>query len=226
MTLESRARCLGAAIALLGLACTGRALSAAGPLPDPATDEPVAMSKGQPKAVFAGGCFWGVDAVFKHVRGVKSVTSGYAGGSAATALYDIVSDGRTGHAESVEIIYDRSQVTYGQLLKIFFSVTHDPTEVNRQGPDEGTQYRSAIFYSSDEQKRIGQAYIDQLTAAKAFPRQIATEVVPLKKFYPAEAYHQNYLAEHPTSPYIKAYDLPKIEQLKVQFPDIFVARPR
>jgi peptide-methionine (S)-S-oxide reductase len=224
MLFESRIRYLGAAIALLGLACTGRALSAAGPLPDPATDEPIAMSKGQPKAVFAGGCFWGVDAVFKHVRGVKSVTSGYAGGSAATALYDIVSDGRTGHAESVEIIYDRTQVTYGQLLKIFFSVAHDPTEVNRQGPDEGTQYRSAIFFANDEQKRIGQAYIDQLTAAKVFPRRIATEVVPLKKFYAAEAYHQNYLAEHPTSPYIKSYDLPKIEQLKIQFPDIYVTR--
>jgi peptide-methionine (S)-S-oxide reductase len=188
----------------------------------PAT--PVESASGPQTAVFAGGCFWGVDAVFKHVRGVKSVTSGYAGGSAATALYDIVSNGQTGHAESVEIVYDRSQVTYGQLLKIFFSVAHDPTEVNRQGPDEGTQYRSAIFYASEEQKRVGQAYIDQLTAAKVFRHPIATEVVPLKKFYAAEAYHQNYLAEHPTSPYIRTYDLPKIEQLKTQFPEIYVAR--
>jgi peptide-methionine (S)-S-oxide reductase len=224
MRLAPRARYLWAAIALVGLSCTARTLSAAGPLPDPAIDEPIAMSKGQPKAVFAGGCFWGVDAVFKHVRGVKSVTSGYAGGSAATALYDVVSNGRTGHAESVEIIYDRAQVTYGQLLKILFSVAHDPTEVNRQGPDDGTQYRSAIFYTSDEQKRIGRAYIAQLSAARVFRRPIATEVVPLKKFYAAEAYHQNYLAEHPTSPYIRAYDLPKIEQLKIQFPDIYVAR--
>jgi len=193
-------------------------------LPDPAVDEPVAASKGQPAAVFAGGCFWGVDAVFKHVRGVTRVTSGYAGGSASTAVYDIVGTGRTGHAESVEILYDRSQITYGQLLKIFFSIAHDPTELNRQGPDVGPQYRSAIFFASGEQRRIGQAYIEQLNAARAFPRPIVTEVAPLKAFYQAEPYHQNYVARHPDIPYIRVYDLPKVEHLRIQFPDLYVSR--
>ena len=182
------------------------------------------MAKSQPTAVLAGGCFWGVDAVFKHVRGVTRVTSGYAGGAANTAVYEVVGTGRTGHAESVEIVYDRSQISYGQLLKIFFTVAHDPTELNRQGPDEGPQYRSAIFFASDEQRRIGQAYIDQLNAAKVFPRPIVTEVAPLKGFYKAENYHQDYLALHPNAPYIRMFDQPKIENLRVQFPDRYVSR--
>jgi peptide-methionine (S)-S-oxide reductase len=182
------------------------------------------MSKSQPTAVLAGGCFWGVDAVFKHVRGVTRVTSGYAGGARSTAVYELVGTGRTGHAESVEIVYDRSQISFGQLLKIFFTVAHDPTELNRQGPDEGPQYRSAIFFASDEQQRVAHAYIDQLNAAKAFPRPIVTEVAPLKGFYRAEDYHQNYLAQHPNSPYIRMFDQPKIEHLRIQFPDRYLSR--
>jgi peptide-methionine (S)-S-oxide reductase len=222
-----RVRDLVVVIALVSLGCTGRAVTAAGravALPDPAVDEPVAMSKGEPTAVFAGGCFWGVDAVFKHVRGVKRVTSGYSGGSASTAVYEVVGSGRTGHAESVEIIYDRTQISYGQLLKIFFAVAHDPTELNRQGPDEGPQYRSVIFFASDEQRRIGQAYIDQLNAAKVFPRPIVTQVVALKAFYRAEGYHQNYAALHPDNPYIRFNDLPKVEHLRMQLPDLYVKR--
>jgi peptide-methionine (S)-S-oxide reductase len=221
-------RILVVATALLCAGCAGNAVTAAGAvaLPDPAVDEAVAMtmSKNQPIAVFAGGCFWGVDAVFKHVRGVTRVTSGYSGGAASTAIYEVVGSGRTGHAESVEIVYNRSQISYGQLLKVFFAVAHDPTELNRQGPDEGPQYRSVIFFASDEQRRIGQAYINQLNAAKVFPRPIATEVVPLKMFYQAEDYHQNYLALHPDSPYIRRFDLPKVEQLRTQFPDLYVNR--
>jgi peptide-methionine (S)-S-oxide reductase len=162
--------------------------------------------------------------VFKHVRGVKRVTAGYSGGSASTALYDIVGTGRTGHAESVEIVYDRSQISYGQLLKVFFAVAHDPTELNRQGPDEGPQYRSVIFFASEEQRRIGQAYIDQLKAAKVFARPIVTEVAPLKAFYQAEEYHQDYAARHPNLPYIFIYDLPKIERLRTQLPDLYVGK--
>jgi peptide-methionine (S)-S-oxide reductase len=229
MMFDWRVRYLAAVLALLSLGCAGKSLTAAGTalvLPDPAVDEPAvtAMSKSQPTAVLAGGCFWGVDAVFKHVHGVMRVTSGYAGGAASTAVYEVVGTGRTGHAESVEIVYDRSQISYGQLLKIFFTVAHDPTELNRQGPDEGPQYRSAIFFASDEQRRIGQAYIDQLNAAKVFPRTIVTEVVPLKGFYRAEDYHQDYLALHPNAPYIRMFDQPKIENLRMQFPDRFVSR--
>jgi len=226
MNFQVRAGHLVVVTALLSAGCAESAMTAAAAvvLPDPAVDEPVAASKGQPAAVFAGGCFWGVDAVFKHVRGVTRVTSGYAGGSASTAVYDIVGTGRTGHAESVEILYDRSQISYGQLLKIFFAIAHDPTELNRQGPDVGPQYRSAIFFASEEQRRIGQAYIDQLSAARAFPRPIVTEVAPLKAFYQAEPYHQNYVARHPDIPYIRVYDLPKVEHLRIQFPDLYVSR--
>jgi peptide-methionine (S)-S-oxide reductase len=188
-------------------------------LPDPLTDEPVAMSKGQPTAVFAGGCFWGVEAVFDHLKGVKTATAGYSGGSATTATYEIVSDGRTGHAESVKVTYDRSQITYGQLLKVFFSVAHDPTERNRQGPDEGTQYRSVIFTASADQKRIAEAYIAQLNQEKVFKRPIGTEITDLAGFYEAEAYHQNYVANNPRSAYVRAYDLPKLDHLRKQFPD-------
>jgi peptide-methionine (S)-S-oxide reductase len=169
-------------------------------------------------AVFAGGCFWGVDAVFKHVKGVSNVESGYAGGSAATAHYEQVSDGNTGHAESVRVRFDPSQVSYQQLLEVFFSVAHDPTQLNRQGPDYGTQYRSAIFYTSPEQHQIALEYIKHLTVARTFSDPIVTQVVPLEQFYPAEDYHQNYLALHPYQPYIVFNDMPKLEELRKKFP--------
>ncbi len=172
-------------------------------------------------AVFAGGCFWGVDAVFKHVKGVTNVESGYAGGNAATAHYEMVSEGNTGHAESVRVRFDPAKISYQQLLQVFFSVAHDPTELNRQGPDSGSQYRSAIFYTSDEQMKIAQSAIQQLTAAHKFSAPIVTQVVPLQQFYPAEDYHQNYLALHPYQPYIVFNDMPKLGQLKKQFPALY-----
>ncbi len=204
------------------IAC--RASSAAVKLPSPAVDEPLSKSKSQQTLVLAGGCFWGIQAVFKHVKGVISATSGYAGGSAATAQYETVSTGRTGHAESVRVVYDPSQVSYGQILQVFFSVAHDPTELNRQGPDDGTQYRSVIFYANDEQKRIAQAYIDQLNRAKVFPQPIVTQVVPLQGFYPAEDYHQDYAELHPNEPYIAINDLPKIGHLKQTLPELYVGK--
>ncbi|HUI83352.1 MAG TPA: peptide-methionine (S)-S-oxide reductase MsrA [Candidatus Binatia bacterium] len=190
-------------------------------LPTPAVDEVLASSPGQQTAVVAGGCFWGIQAVFQHVKGVISATSGYSGGSASTAEYETVSTGTTNHAESVQIVYDPSRVTYGQLLQVFFSVAHDPTQLNRQGPDEGTQYRSVIFYGNAEQKRIADAYIQQLEQAKTFPHRIVTQVVPLKAFYPAEGYHQNYAARHPDNPYIAHYDLPKVANLQQMFPQLY-----
>ena len=210
-----------AGLALLALVQGCGAAESAVALPAPAIDIPVKAAVGPQKAVFAGGCFWGVEAVFRHVKGVSSAVSGYAGGNAKTADYEMVSTGTTGHAESVEVVYDPSQVSYGQLLKVFFSVAHDPTQLNRQGPDHGTQYRSAIFTTNDEQKRVAQAYVAQLGAAKAFGRPIVTEIVPLPAFYAAEAYHQNYLALHPTQPYIVYNDLPKVANLKTQFPDLY-----
>jgi peptide-methionine (S)-S-oxide reductase len=187
-------------------------------IPDPAVDAPLAVEKGEKTAVFAGGCFWGIEAVYENVKGVLDARSGYAGGSAKTARYDMVSSGGTGHAESVQIKYDPSQITYGQLLKVFFSVAHDPTQLNRQGPDHGTQYRSAIFYSDAEQKRIAQAYIDQLGKAKVYQQPIVTEVTELKSFYEAEAYHQDYVVHHPDQPYIVAHDLPKLANLRKKLP--------
>ena len=175
----------------------------------------------QQTAVFAGGCFWGVDAVFKHVKGVDRVLSGYAGGEASTAQYETVSTGTTGHAESVEVTYDPSQVSYSDLLKVFFYAAHDPTELNQQGPDEGTQYRSAIFYTNVDQKKAADAYIAKLDQAKAFPEPIVTQVVPLKGFYPAETYHQDYLARHPDNPYIVINDLPKLDLLREKFPQLY-----
>jgi peptide-methionine (S)-S-oxide reductase len=172
-------------------------------------------------AVFAGGCFWGVDAVFKHVKGVTEVVSGYAGGSAATAHYEQVSEGNTGHAESVRVRFDPTKVSYQQLLQVFFGVAHDPTELNRQGPDVGSQYRSAIFYTSAEQQKNAQTYIQQLTAARTFSAPIVTQVVPLQQFYSAEDYHQNFLALHPNKPYIVINDLPKLEQLRKKFPALY-----
>jgi len=185
--------------------------------PDPSQD---VKPTGEQTAVLAGGCFWGVEAVFERLAGVTDVVSGYAGGSAATAHYTVVSMGMTSHAESVKITYDSSKITYGQLLKVFFAVAHDPTQLNRQGPDEGTQYRSSIFYSTPEQQAVAQAYIKQLDAAKVFRRPIVTKVVALDGFYTAEAYHQNYLVNHRTEPYIVYNDLPKLNHLEKEFPEL------
>jgi peptide-methionine (S)-S-oxide reductase len=214
-------RSLAAAMTLLAMACS---TTTVGALPEPATDTPKASTSSQATAVFAGGCFWGVEAVFKHVKGVSTSTSGYAGGSASTAKYPLVGSGMTGHAESVEVKYDPSQVTYGQLLRVFFAVAHDPTQLNRQGPDWGTQYRSAIFYTSPEQERVAKAYIAQLDGAKTFSKPIVTEVTPLKGFFAAEDYHQNYLALHPDQPYIVINDLPKLASLKSELPDLYVKK--
>jgi peptide-methionine (S)-S-oxide reductase len=195
-------------------------------IPAPAADLSLATTPGKQTAVFAGGCFWGTQSVFQRVKGVLHTTAGYAGGSAATATYDQVTTETTGHAESVEVVYDPSKITYGQLLRIFFSV-HDPTQLNRQGPDVGTSYRSAIFYTNDDQKRIASAYIAQLGGANVFPKPIVTEVTPLKGFYRAEDYHQDYAYNHPDNPYILVCDRPKVETLKEQFPDLFVEyKPR
>jgi len=208
-------------LALVSLiACTAQA--AAPKVPAATTDVPLAQKSGEQKAVFAGGCFWGTQAVFERLKGVKKTTVGYAGGSANTATYDQVTTETTGHAESVEVVYDPSQITYGQLLRVFFSVAHDPTQLNRQGPDVGTSYRSAIFYMNDEQKRLAAAYIAQLDAAKVFPGKIVTEVTPLKGFYRAEDYHQDYALKNPENPYIQVCDRPKIAALKQQFPELFV----
>jgi len=210
---------------LSGTACTAKASpSSSGPVPAPTVDAARAAAPGQRTAVVSGGCFWGIQAVFQHVKGVISATSGYSGGSAKTAEYEIVSTGETGHAESVQIVYDPSQITYGELLRVFFSVAHDPTQLNRQGPDEGTQYRSSIFYRNDEQKRIADAYIAQLDQAKVFPRRIVTKVVALQAFYPAEAYHQNYATLHPNQPYIMFNDAPKVEHLRQEFPDLYTGK--
>ncbi len=207
---------------LLILSLFGAAASstARGQVPAFAGAPPTSAAEGKQTAVLSGGCFWGVDAVFKHVKGVENVVAGYSGGSAATAKYEVVSAGRTGHAESVKITYDPSKVSYADLLRVFFSVAHDPTELNRQGPDEGTQYRSVIFYSNEDQKQIALAYIAQLNNAKVFRRPIVTQVVPLQAFYPAEAYHQNFLALHPDNPYIVDNDLPKLRKLQKEFPTL------
>lgn len=209
------------AFGAIGIWNGARAAEKAAVLPSPVVDDPLASAPGNETVVFAGGCFWGVQAVFQHVKGVKKATSGYAGGEGATAEYEIVSTGRTGHAESVEVRFDPAQVSFGQLLKVFFSVVHDPTQLNRQGPDTGSQYRSAVFYSNDEQKRIAEAYIAQLEKANAFPHPIVTQVVALKKFYAAESYHQNYATLHPDNPYIAYNDAPKVEHLREEFPDLY-----
>lgn len=205
------------------LACS-TATSKTPDLRDIVPAQPVAENtevKGLQTAVFAGGCFWGVEGVFEHVKGVTDSRSGYAGGDAKTANYDAVSDGKTQHAEAVQVTFDPAKVTYSQLLTIFFSVAHDPTELNRQGPDTGTQYRSAVFYVNDEQKKLTEDFIKAIDAAKSFPKPVATQVVPLAKFYDAEAYHQDYLKNHPNDPYIVYHDLPKLAELKKQFPDLW-----
>ncbi len=195
-------------------------IAAAAEFPPPATDIPATGAKQKATAVLAGGCFWGVEAVFERLKGVSDVVSGYAGGSRITAEYEVVSSGVTGHAESVKITFDPSQVSYGRLLQVYFAIAHDPTTLNRQGPDSGTQYRSAIFYATDDQKRVAEAYIDQLNKSKVFPRTIVTQVVPLKGFYDAEDYHQHYIDHHPNDPYVVYNDLPKIKHLQQQFPDL------
>ena len=193
---------------------------------DPTLDSPLAKTKGERTAVLAGGCFWGIEAVFEHVKGVTAVTVGYSGGSADTASYEAVSGGSTGHAESVRITYDPSQITYGQLLKVFFFVAHDPTELNRQGPDTGTQYRSVIFYSNDAQRRIAQAYLNQLNRAQVFARPIVTQIISLEAFYKAESYHQDFATKHPDDSYIVINDLPKVDKLQQQLPALYVIRSR
>ncbi|MEH2296704.1 peptide-methionine (S)-S-oxide reductase MsrA [Nostoc sp.] len=188
---------------------------------NPATDISTSTAKGKQTAVLAGGCFWGMEAVFEHLKGVSDVVSGFSGGSAGTADYEIVSSGLTGHAESVKITYDPSQISYEQLLKIYFLVAHDPTELNRQGPDSGKQYRSVIFFANDEQKRVALDYINQLNKAHIFHKQIVTQLVPLKSFYQAEEYHQNFIDRNPNYPYVVVNDLPKLAQLQSQFPNIY-----
>lgn len=190
----------------------------------PTVESNSAEPKGEQTAVFAGGCFWGVEAVFESMKGVIDVKSGYSGGTAETANYDIVSDGVTDHAEAVIVKYDPTKVTYIQLLSVFFSVVHDPTEVDRQGPDVGRQYRSAIFYANDVQKKAAEAYIKAIDDAKVLKKKVATQVVPLERFYDAEEYHQDYLVRNPTQPYIVAHDLPKLEALKKKFPDLYIAK--
>jgi peptide-methionine (S)-S-oxide reductase len=192
-------------------------------IPPPAFD--AQASDGIQTAVIAGGCFWGVQGVFQHTAGVVNALSGYAGGSKATASYAMVGTGATGHAEAVEIKYDPKKISYGKILQIFFSVVHDPTQLNRQGPDSGTQYRSAIFAANDEQKKVADAYIAQLNAAKAYKKPIVTKVGPLEAFYPAEAYHQDYLTLHPTQPYIAYNDIPKVENLKKVFAENYIEKP-
>lgn len=188
--------------------------------PDPVTNISNSTN-GNQTAVLAGGCFWGMEAVFEHLKGVSEVVSGFSGGNAATANYKEVSSGETEHAESVKITYDPSQITYEQILKIYFSVAHDPTQLNRQGPDSGTQYRSAIFYANEEQKQAAQAYIDQLNQADIFNKPIVTQLVPLNDFYAAEEYHQNFIERNPNYPYVVVHDLPKLVQLQKQFPDLY-----
>ena len=186
-----------------------------------ALSAPHQQPQAEQTAVFAGGCFWGVEGVFEHLRGVKSATAGYAGGTATSPSYEEVSSGSTGHAESVRVVFDPAQISYKQLLTVFFAVAHDPTQRNRQGPDVGTQYRSIVFYGNDEQKREAEAYVAELSAKKAYPRPIVTEIVPLRAFYQAEDYHQGYMQRHPHAPYIVFNDAPKLVQLERQFPDLY-----
>jgi peptide-methionine (S)-S-oxide reductase len=218
---RSRSRIFSLPWTLLRLALVALAVLAAVDAISSQAAENMSRSAGtQQTAVFAGGCFWGVDAVFKHVKGVDQVVSGYAGGGASTAQYETVSTGTTGHAESVEVTYDPSRVSYNDLLEVFFAA-HDPTELNRQGPDEGTQYRSAVFYTTADQKKAADAYIAKLDRAKAYSDPIVTQVVALKGFYPAEAYHQDYLEQHPDNPYIVINDLPKLALLREKFPQLY-----
>lgn len=216
-----------AVVSLMSPLCQGAAQAAEPgvPLPSPTIDSPKAASTGSETAVLAGGCFWGVQAVFEHMKGVEQVLSGYSGGEKSTAHYEQVSDGKTGHAESVQIRFNPKEVSYGQILKVFFSVAHNPTELNRQGPDTGTQYRSAVFYTNPIQQKVAQAYIAQLNKAAVFPKPIVTQIDTLKAFYPAEGYHQDYLIHNPTNPYIVINDLPKIANFKYLLPEVYREKP-
>ena len=220
---------LAAAVIGIDLLCqsvAARAAEKATPIPPPVIDEMRAGGGKLETAVVAGGCFWGVQAVFQHVQGVENAVSGYAGGTTADPTYHEVSSGRTGHAESVEITYDPSKVTYGELLRIFFSVAHDPTQLNRQGPDTGTQYRSAVFFTGEEQRKVATAYVDQLNKAGVYPEPIVTELADLDVFHAAEDYHQDYAFYNPTQPYIMWNDLPKVENLRMMFPDVWREEPK
>ena len=218
-SLRSSLKILAALMCLTVCECALAAGKA--PIPPAANDSGLAAKTGKETAVFAGGCFWGTQSVFERVKGVLATTAGYSGGSASTATYDQVSSETTGHAESVKVVYDPSKITYGELLRIFFSVAHDPTQLNRQGPDVGSSYRSVIFYANEEQHKISMSYIAQLDAAHVFPKPIVTQVVPLKAFYDAESYHQDYALHNPYNPYIQVCDRPRIEALKEQFPELF-----
>ncbi len=219
-------RCLPLLLFSTMLACNGvnNSTKTAAASSEPVVSMSSSTAKEEQTVVLAGGCFWGVEAVFEHVRGVTGVTSGYSGGAAKTAHYDMIGSGKTGHAEAVRVTYDPSQVSYEQLLKVFFSVAHDPTELNRQGPDTGTQYRSAIFYSNEDQKRSARSYIAQLNGNKVFARPVVTQLVALESFYEAEPYHQDYLARHPHEPYIVINDVPKVENLRKQFPELYISK--
>lgn len=206
------------------VACTPARAADGHAVPRPAADLPLSAAAARDTAFFAGGCFWGLEGVFEHVRGVIDVVSGFAGGTRKDPSYEDVGSGATGHAESVRIVYDPSKITYGTLLRIFFAVAHDPTELDRQGPDVGPQYRSAIFFRNPEQERTALAYIAQLTAEKVFSQPIVTEVAPLDRFWPAGAYHQDFMQRNPTVPYIVINDRPKVEALRKEFPELYVAR--
>jgi len=210
---------------ILAASCGLRAETINRQIPAPAVDTPAAAAKHTETAVLAGGCFWGMQGMFEHVKGVTKVVAGYSGGDASTAHYEMVGTETTGHAESVEITFDPKQISYGQLLRLYFSVAHDPTQLNRQGPDSGPSYRSEIFFASPEQERVAKAYIAQLNAAKVFGRPIATKVEPMKGFYAAEDYHQDYLIHHPNQPYIAFNDMPKIEALKKVYPECYRPTP-
>ena len=218
-TMDTIKRRVSAAAVMLATVLT---VPAATRTPDPIVDSPLATVKGERTAVLAGGCFWGLQAVFEHVKGVSAVAAGYSGGSPQTANYEAVSNGSTGHAEAIRITYDPSQITYGQLLKVFFFIAHDPTELNRQGPDAGPQYRSVIFYSNEGERRIAQAYVNQLSQADVFDQPIVTQIVGFHRFYKAESYHQNFAIKHPNDSYIVINDLPKVTRLRQQFPALYV----
>ncbi len=223
MSVQRKILKLSGVIAMSLLSCSLKPAFAV-TVPDPMLDTQPAATQHEDSIVFAGGCFWGIQAVFEHVKGVKSAISGYAGGTSDTARYEIVSSGQTGHAESVKVVYDPSQVSLGQLLKVFFSVAHDPTQLNRQSPDVGTQYRSAVFTNDDRQTKIVEAYITQIDQAKVFEKPIMTKIEPLKGFYAAEDYHQDYYRTHPYSPYIMINDAPKVAALEKELPNLFVKR--
>ena len=215
---------LSSAVLIVAASCGLRAETINRQIPAPAVDTSASEARRSETAVLAGGCFWGMQGMFEHVKGVTKVVAGYSGGEASTAHYEMVGTETTGHAESVEITFDPKQISYGQLLRLYFSVAHDPTQLNRQGPDSGPSYRSEIFYNSPSQERVAKAYIAQLNAAKVFGRPIATKVEPLKAFYAAEDYHQDYLIHHPTQPYIAFNDMPKIEALKKVYPEWYLAK--